>query len=357
MAAALSARAGLRRRGLIVLGLLVLVGLAAEGTARLRQWTRYGTFGPIYSFATHTESGLEIPIPHSVTESIEIDSRGFRSPELEMPKPQGRVRFAFLGGSTTYCAEVSSNAATWPALVATGLAEAFPAADIDWANGGVGGYSTQQSLVNWEHRLAPVAPDVAVIYHATNDITVDTRPLAEAGGIELPAETGTSWFARRSLAWNLIEKNVLLQKRMRSQSRDKLTLGPAVPAAGFERRLTELVRACKKDARVVVLVTFSTRVREEQSAEERLAACNTSIFYNPYLVPDDFVGLFAAYNGVIRRVAAQEGALLVEGEHDIPADGEHFRDSVHFTDAGCRAQAQRVLLALRAAQEIEALLH
>jgi len=42
-------------------------------------------------------------------------------------------------------------------------------------------------------------------------------------------------------------------------------------------------------------------------------------------------------------VAREQGCILVEGEDGIPGDPAHFADSVHFTDEGCRLQAQRVL--------------
>jgi lysophospholipase L1-like esterase len=55
---------------------------------------------------------------------------------------------------------------------------------------------------------------------------------------------------------------------------------------------------------------------------------------------------FEEYNRVIRAVAQQTGALLVEGEDSIPADDRHFADSVHFRDAGAAAMARRVNEAL-----------
>ena len=47
--------------------------------------------------------------------------------------------------------------------------------------------------------------------------------------------------------------------------------------------------------------------------------------------------------------------ILVDGALDIPGDAAHFTDSVHFTDAGSRAMAQRVSTALMAAEPFQAL--
>jgi hypothetical protein len=125
------ARGGRRRRSRLLLSaLILLVGLLLlEGAVRVRQWMLYGRAGSYYEFVTHPETGLRVPKP-GVTRGrdhvIEVNSLGFRGPELEIPKPPGRVRLGFLGGSTTFCAEASANESTWPALVCAGLREAFP---------------------------------------------------------------------------------------------------------------------------------------------------------------------------------------------------------------------------------------
>ena len=52
------------------------------------------------------------------------------------------------------------------------------------------------------------------------------------------------------------------------------------------------------------------------------------------------------YNQIVREVARETGVLLIEGENDIPGDPVHFTDTVHFTDAGSKAMAERVSRAL-----------
>ena len=55
---------------------------------------------------------------------------------------------------------------------------------------------------------------------------------------------------------------------------------------------------------------------------------------------------YARYNDVIRDVAREQRALLIDGENEIPGDAAQFVDSVHFTDAGSRLMAERVVKAL-----------
>ena len=57
----------------------------------------------------------------------------------------------------------------------------------------------------------------------------------------------------------------------------------------------------------------------------------------------------AAYSDAIRRVATDTGAVLIDDEAKIPGDATHFVDSIHFTDRGSEAMAERIFDALVAA--------
>ena len=89
--------------------------------------------------------------------------RGFRSPEIDDPKPPGTLRIAYLGGSTTYCAEVSGEEMAWPHIVTEQIRTRYPDRPVDYVNAGVPGYSTPQSIKNLQSRVASLDPDVIVI--------------------------------------------------------------------------------------------------------------------------------------------------------------------------------------------------
>lgn len=338
------------------LGLTVFLLLGIEAAARVRQWAKYGTAGQIYEFQEHPASGLMIPIPGRETASMTINSLSFRGPELG-PKAPGDLRVAFLGGSTTFCAEASADLATWPSLLTAALREEFPAHGWDYINAGVGGYSSQQSLLNLEHRVEPLEPDVIVIYHATNDLTRNTRNQAQESGAYRGHADQTSLLGKWSLAWYLVEKNLLLRDRQ-EQSRDLTTrLEPDYEAlaATFRADLQQLVERAQAAAPVTALATFSIRARREQSPEEQFAACNTSLYYMPYMTPEVLLESFEVYNQVIRAVAAESGCILLDCADSIPGDGEHFNDSVHLLDPGCAALARCAAQNLFSSSELRAL--
>ncbi|MBL8378254.1 MAG: SGNH/GDSL hydrolase family protein [Burkholderiales bacterium] len=290
------------------------------------------------------------------TDRLSINDQGFRGPPIEVPKSAQGLRLAFLGASTTFCAEVSNNDAVWASLVTERIRQAYPGRAIDFVNGGVPGYTVASSRKNLQHRITALAPDIIVIYHATNDLSGEVRALAVAAGIPGAAESGRmGWLERNSLLWELVVKNL----RVRNAQRDsgevpRLSVDARALGANFRRELTELVREAKASAPLVAVATFSTRLRASQSLEEKRQAAVSALVYMPFMTVDGLIESYARYNQIIREVAAQEGALVIEGEHDIPGDAAHFFDTVHFSDAGSRAMAKRVADALLAASEFKA---
>ena len=344
----------------VAIGLAFVVALLlAEGGMRIRQVIKYGTTGAsVHEFATHEPSGLRIPAPGSENGGIKIDSRGFRNPELTVPKPAGRIRVAFLGASTTYCAEASGNEATWPHLVCARLQKAFPDVAFDFVNAGVPGYMVEHSSKNLAARVRELSPDVFVVYHATNDLSRDTRERARDAGLFDGMAENPSFMAKASVLWAWVEKNIVVRQRMAAAQagEDRLEIDdPAELAAGFKKRLAALLEECKKAAPVVVVATFSWHLRADQDAETQLSASNTALFYMPYMSVKGLLHSGLAYNEAIREAGRESGVIFVEGEETIPGDGTHFSDSVHFADAGCERQADRIANALIRSAELKAL--
>lgn len=335
-----------RRRNLVVgllsLVVLILLGGLLEGGLRLRQWIRHGTTTTsVFSFTTNSATGQRIPTPGSTTSRISINSLGFRSPEIEIPKPKSRIRLAFVGASTTFCAEATRNETTWPHLVWRELQTTHSDIRFDYVNAGVPGYGISHSLVDLEHRVKPLAPDVIIIYHGANDLSYDTRQLAEQQGIVIPERDSQSW----SLAWFLIRKNlqVLARQHAAVSGKNRLVFNPSEISQGFRQEITKLILASKKLAPVVAVATHSHKFRRGQSRDELLRVANTALYYMPYMTLEGLLDAYDEYNRVIREVAKESGVILIDAEFSIPGDDAHFNDSVHFTDAGSDAMARAVV--------------
>ncbi len=336
----------------VVLLIFFFLFALAEGAVRIRHYLKYGEFHGIENtYMIDPKSKLRIPIPNKTTSRIQINSFGFRSPEITQEKPENTIRIAFLGASTTYCAEVSSNKMMWSDILTRRLNQTLTNKKIDYINGGVPGYSLDDSLKNLKYRISPFHPDVIVIYHATNDLSFNTRVLAKQQGIITEKEhknDGLSWFSQYSLLSYLVEKNLKILS-LQSQSKKiqgALKYNITDIVTPFEKDLKTLVDESKKVAKKVILVTFSHHIRAEQSLEEKTKASNTSLYYMPYMTVDELLEGFNAYNETIRKVAKDKQVELIDNPNFIPGNSIYFNDSVHFTDKGSEKMAERLFLSI-----------
>jgi lysophospholipase L1-like esterase len=336
----------------VLIAIVIVMALLAEAALRIRQTIRYGqTSEESLESINRVDpaTGLRLMTAGAYSSRLSINSLGLRGPEIPVAKPDGTFRVAFLGASAIFCAEVSSDAMVWPSLVIDRLRAASPGQAFDFVNASIPGYTFAAMQKLLENVVAPLKPDLVVIYEGHNDMTEVMAAAARRQGIVFDAgDSGLSWLSRYSLFDYLVEKNIVIMHRQRMAASDseKLRVPSDTFATAYEERFTALVRAARAVANQVVLVTFSARLRSEQSPEEKKQAGVTDLYYMPYRTPDDIIRDYAAVNEAMRRVARREGAELIEAATAIPGDRQHFVDSVHFSDAGSRMMADIVAAGL-----------
>ncbi|MBF0602487.1 MAG: SGNH/GDSL hydrolase family protein [Nitrospirae bacterium] len=336
-------------KSMMVTMTIILVSLLmVEGVVRLRQWWVYGSAGTLEdAYHDDQQTGLRVPIAQYESRSTKINTLGFRGPEITVPKPEGMLRLAFIGGSTTYCAEASSNDTVWPHLVWKKLQETYPNVPMDYVNAGIPGLSVPASLKDLQQRVKPLHSDVFIIYHASNDMSWEARKIAKERGLFDKAQE-TSVLGRYSLFWFLAEKNFRLWelKRQAEQGVDRLDALPSTFGTEFGRNLHTLIQEAKDQGGLVVLVKWSQQMRKNHSDAENLKASVSSLYYMPFMTPKLLIQGFGIYNQVIEKTALDTGSILIGDEDSIPGDPLHFNDSIHFTDAGNRSMADRVIKGL-----------
>jgi len=356
----MSARSKLRAMILITIALILLLLLAAEAAIRVRQTLKYGSAATVENYYTvDPKFNLRVPIANLSIGRISINSLGFRGPEIAVSKPPGTLRLAFLGASTTWCAEVSGNDFVWPHLVTVSLRRTFPSVRFDYVNGGVPGYTMESLLKSMQHRVAPLKPDVIVIYEMSNNFSGELRELAAKRGIIRDTKMRElTWPSRYSLLWNLVEKNlrIMAAQHAAETKRGSLEVDPGTLGEGYRHGLTQLVLAAQQNARLVAIATFSTQLRRDQTPEQQARASSSAMFYIPFATTRLLIEGYERYNQIAREVASETGALLIEGENEIPADPTHFTDTVHFTDVGSNAMAERISRALVSSPRLRNLL-
>lgn len=344
-----------KRRLAVLIGLqLLLLVLGLEGALRVRAWKRFGTprarIADAYLGKTHDFPYL-VPIAGAELEgdfvSLKINSLGFRGEEFPLAKPEGELRIVCLGASTTFCAEASNNAHTWPARLQADLAARYPDRSIRVINAGIPGYCIEHSAENLRRRVLPLDPDVVILYHAHNDIIDDSRAVAVAAGLigetEPEAKTLSDRIADISVLYTVASKNLAIRSGGKAPSADaeQLTALPDDLTDHFTSELAAIHQELKSRDIQLVLSTFITKFRPSQPAEVQRANADITAIYMPWMSMEALNEAFADYNAAILAFAREHQLPIVTDTESIPADDKHFADCIHFADAGCELMARR----------------
>ena len=120
-------------------------------------------------------SGEEL-IPDQSTESITINSLGFRGAEFSNIKPLNTYRIFMVGGSTMFGAGATSDETTIPGYLQQFLNEKDFGFDIEVINSGIQGADSNTELNLIEQKLVRFSPDLIIIYDGMNDLRASNPP-------------------------------------------------------------------------------------------------------------------------------------------------------------------------------------
>ncbi len=95
------------------------------------------------------------------------DRYGFRLPEIPVARQPGKIRVAFLGGSTTH-----GGFRPYPERAIRILNNALRTNRYEALNVACSSYSTHQSLKAFERWVLPRKPDLVFVYHGWNDVNL-----------------------------------------------------------------------------------------------------------------------------------------------------------------------------------------
>jgi len=120
-------------------------------------------------------SGDEI-ISNQSTDSITINTLGFRGDEFSEIKPPNTYRIFMVGGSTMFGAGATSDETTIPGYLQQLLNENDFEFDIEVINSGIQGADSNTELNLIKHKLITFSPDLIVIYDGWNDLRANHTP-------------------------------------------------------------------------------------------------------------------------------------------------------------------------------------
>ena len=293
---------------------------------------------PWYTTSTYTTNGILVssehgplalvldPVlvyrnrPKQVGPWFTINSRGYRGPEVAVPRARRRV--VLIGGSAAFSTGVSSDADT----LAAHLEPRLGGAEV--VNAAVIGYVSTQELALLRAELLDLEPDLVVAYDGWNDLQ-SWRVVREGVllstpfvGVEKQCWTATQTDTRFLFALRKVLARVFpeIQRRVGAlsvrlaraapQQFPESWIGPRVES--YVRNVEAMARACAaRGARFVAVL---------QPDAERI------------------VGYARFRELAITRLRAS-GIDVIDGATLVPLESEHYLDGIHLTGEGNRLVA------------------
>lgn len=120
-----------------------------------------------YRTIKYSSAPITKPIPEQYSNSMNINSQGFRGEEISIIKPNNTYRIFMVGGSTTFGTGTTSDDTTIPGYLQSFFKE--KSMNVEVVNAGIpGAWSFEESyyVVN---EITNYAPDLIIVYDGWND--------------------------------------------------------------------------------------------------------------------------------------------------------------------------------------------
>jgi lysophospholipase L1-like esterase len=269
-----------------------------------------------------------------------------------------KVRIVCLGDSNTFGQDLAY-AQTYPAVLQDLLRERYPELDAVVINAGICGDTSVQGLARLERDVLCYQPHVVVSAFGLNDGHLGHWPLDPIREHEMYGERS---FVGRVESW-LEHTHLYLTLRARGRRLlQRLGWQPALPAVSVAQDPQPRV---SRDGFADAQEQLVTRIQEHGTAALVMTITPVTDAFSTDLGPAQRqrqLAIYDDYNRIIRAVAMQHGAFLVdmqaiwgnEAHSELPS--LLAADGVHWTAAGERLVALSTLQALEASGLIQSVI-
>lgn len=365
----------------LLLSLVVLLALAVVLEVGARVWLhafaadadfrRFATipelqarYGQYERFQAHRHLGFSL-VPGYERGKNRHNALGMRGAEIG-PKRAGITRIVCCGGSTTYGEGVDDWHESMPVLLEQQLRAA--GRDVEVLNAGCPGWTTLETLINFETRLLDLEPDCIVVYHGINDALARMvwPPEANRGDLSgwLNRErhlTEAAWLEQSALARILLVRSGAVEphgsllriigdapatSRMFAFRAQRISGSYPTGVFGevpIEQMLeTNGTRLFERNLRSLLAVAGARQVR--------VVLCTFA--YSKEFPARDYIGHPAVQasidrgNDVVRTLGLATGTQVVDLAPEL-VDKALFTDGVHFTFVGNQRRAALLAVALQ----------
>ena len=265
-----------------------------------------------------------------------FNSQGFRTREIVGAKSPSEFRIIAIGGSTTEDVW-TEDGLHWPLWLERELRGAG-LAGVRVYNAGMSAYSSAHTLIRLAFDVLEYEPDMVIVMDNINDLTVNYH--AAIAGTPVDAHYRVKFGGKRHTA-DIDESDVVVSRvahsiRARLQGQREVTVPDTYDiSAGrdyFRRNLTNTHALLSTRGVALVLLTMPSCSAE--AVYRQVEFHGRRQFSDPLPSFARFQRDFASYNDVVRSVAQQRNAMLVDMARLFGADQQYFSDFVHYNAAG-----------------------
>lgn len=323
----------LRRRLYFAVLLLLLTLLSAEGVLRLyvaaRGWTPNCYAAQLDLLRPHPVNGYDLKPGFELRSGvfrITTNSYGLRGPEISRQKPPGVVRIAILGGSSVFGYLVSDGDEA-----ARLLERQLNAAGcrVEVINAGVPGYNLFHSLVRYREVVAPLKPDIVVLYAGHNDLGYLCSDDPDAPRWR-DSYIAPAW--ERALGHSTLYGFLAYRILQRGFMPPVATgIGGSPTESGvrqFEENVAAIVDAVRDSGAqpVICAQAMAARSGVDAGLRPRLGATDEEV--------NRAIAISSRMRESLRRCAEERDIVFLDAGREIPPTQEFFGDEIHLKATG-----------------------
>jgi len=249
--------------------------------------------------------------------------------------PADTIRIICLGGSTTVNA---ANKNHYPQVLQDKLNNIYKHVKFEVLNAGGDAFSSEHSFVNLSLRLLYYRPDCIIVYHNINDLSANYFPPSiktdyankYVNNLFLAPECKIGMlrylYNSRLISYFLMRLNNLAFERHAAKLHN-----PEVSKGGeiFRNNLINILEVAKAHD---IKVIFGVQAACFKKGEEYI-----------YIKKEDFL----EYNNIVRQVAREYNADLVDCFKSLAEKEGYFSDLVHYTASGIEKVSDAFLSEIR----------
>lgn len=285
----------------------------------------------------------------------EINEKGYRGPNFEVPKPEGITRLVIFGGSSVFDTK-STKGEDWPHRVEAKLRESG-FTNVEVINAGVIGHTALESVGRLFAEGFVFQPDYVLIYNAWNDI----KYLGSSKTVLRTLQPSLQGFDPRIHYSHFIDRwlcdfSQLYTVLRRIYYKTKMKIGKeGLKKAGdtqnsisvlnpngfrqYQLAMETFVDLARNVGAEPILMTQARLVSKKVLTPEKRKRVD---YHHVGLSHEALVETFDKLDDIVRKVSAKKSAMVIDASAHLSGKDWVFDDHVHVEPKGSDALAQLV---------------